>query len=76
MQISYKIYPGVYSVVPIVYFFFLKCIIRCSIETGIKLKNIQNELESLSDIALISAAFLMVSTPEKLLQDYQTIAGL
>lgn len=75
MQISYKIYPGVYSVVPIVYFFF-KCIIRCSIETGIKLKNIRNELESLSDIALISAGFLMVSTPGKLSQDYQTIAGL
>lgn len=76
MQISYKIYPGVYSVVPIVYFFFFKCIIRCSIETGIKLKNIRNELESLSDIALISAGFLMVSTPGKLSQDYQTIAGL
>lgn len=71
VQISCKIYRHFYLVVPIVFFFFFffKSDIRCSIETGIKLKNIRMN----SNLYLIFPSISWISDG---IDPRKTIAGL
>lgn len=75
VQISCKIYRHIYLVVPIVFFFFLNVTFVVVLKQESNWR-ISEWIKTFIWYFALSAGFLMVSTPGKLSQDYQKIAGL